>query len=421
MKLFAIVLLAFNAAIAASKKVSYAGAKAMRIPVGNEVEPLLDIINQLELPTWKGLANGVPIANSHVDLVVPADKVAEFEKLTASMTTEVMHDDLGASIADEATPFTYQAGSVNETWFNAYHSYADHLQFLNDLVTSFPTQAEIVTAGSSVGSQAITGIHFWGSGGKGSNPAVVIHGTVHAREWITTMTTEYFAYNLLTNYATSTEIKGFVDKYDYYIFPVVNPDGFVYTQTTNRLWRKNRQSPPSGSTCYGTDINRNWPYQWSGAGSSTSACSETYRGVSQGNTPENKGVLAQIDALAADKGVQLYIDVHSYSQLLMTPYGYSCSATTSNNSVLQSLARGAVAAIQAVYGTVFTYGPICSTIYQVAGGSIDYVQDVTKAKHVFTVELRDTGTYGFVLPASQILPSGVEMYAGLRSLLANMV
>jgi len=99
------------------------------------------------------------------------------------------------------------------------------LLFLNDLVAAHPTQAEIVTAGTSSGGRAITGIHFWGSGGKGSKPAVVLHGTVHAREWITTMTTEYFAYNLLSNYASSAEIKGFVDKYDYYIFPVVNPDG----------------------------------------------------------------------------------------------------------------------------------------------------------------------------------------------------
>lgn len=72
---------------------------------------------------------------------------------------------------------------------------------------------------------AITGIHFWGSSGKSVKPAIVFHGTVHAREWISTMVVEYFAYNLLTNYATSSEIKGFIDKYDFYVFPVVNPDG----------------------------------------------------------------------------------------------------------------------------------------------------------------------------------------------------
>jgi len=299
-------------------------------------------------------------------------------------------------------------------------THADHLQFLTDLVALSPNQAEIVTSGTSNGGRAITGIHFWGSGGKGSKSAVVIHGTVHAREWVTTMTVEYFAYNLLTNYNATTEVKGFVDKYDFYIFPVVNPDGFVYTQTTNRLWRKNRQTV-STNTCVGRDINRNWPYQWNiPGGSSTDPCAEDYRGLAAGDATENKALVAYINNLAGGKGVTLYIDVHSYSQLFMTPYGYSCTAVTTNNSVLQSLAKGVAAAIKAVYGTVYQYGPVCSTIYQVSGGSVDYVNDVTKARYVFTIELRDTGTYGFVLPASQILPSGVETYAGFRYLLLNM-
>lgn len=127
---------------------------------------------------------------------------------------------------EEPSNEMFAAGAApNATWFNSYHSYADHLKFLTDLTTAYPTQSEIVTSGTSVQGRAITGIHFWGSGGKGSKPAVVFHGTVHAREWITTMVVEYFSYNLLTKYASDAEIKGFVDKYDFYIFPVVNPDG----------------------------------------------------------------------------------------------------------------------------------------------------------------------------------------------------
>ncbi|TVY81002.1 Metallocarboxypeptidase A-like protein [Lachnellula suecica] len=436
------VILGLNTATGFAK-VSYDGAKAMRIPTGEDVTPLLDIINKLSLPTWKGIANGVPVANSHVDLVVPAEQVDEFNKLMGSMPVEVMHEDLGASIADEGTMAAYAgelrisdslmakltkdypAGTPNATWFNSYHAYADHLQFLTDLTTTYPTQSEIITSGTSVQGRVITGIHFWGSGGKGSKPAVVFHSTVHAREWITTMVTEYFIYNLLTNYGSSTEIKGFVDKYDFYIFPVVNPDGFVYSQTTDRLWRKNRQTI-STNTCVGRDINRNWPLQWSlTGGASTDPCAEDYKGKvvrqAAGDAPENKALLAYINNLAAGKGVQLYIDIHSYSQLFMTPYGYSCTAVTANNAVLQSLAKSTAAAIQAVYGTKYQYGPICSTIYKVTGGSVDYVNDVTKSKYVFTIELRDTGSNGFVLPASQILPSAVETYAGLRNLLINMV
>lgn len=76
---------------------------------------------------------------------------------------------------------------ISESWFTAYRSYNDHLQFLRDLQGAFPGQSELVTAGASSAGRTIQGIHIWGSGGKGSKPAVLFHGTVHAREWITTM------------------------------------------------------------------------------------------------------------------------------------------------------------------------------------------------------------------------------------------
>lgn len=116
----------------------------------------------------------------------------------------------------------FPVGSANSTWFNSYHAYNDHLQFLRDLVSSFPSNAEIVTAGNSGQGRPITGIHFYGTGAKGTKPAIVLHGTVHAREWITTMVVEYFVFNLLSNYASNAEIQGFVNKYDFYVFPVVN-------------------------------------------------------------------------------------------------------------------------------------------------------------------------------------------------------
>ncbi|KAH9221742.1 hypothetical protein DL95DRAFT_511617 [Leptodontidium sp. 2 PMI_412] len=420
MKFRSVTLLALASVVSAAK-VSYNGAKAFRIPVGEDVTPLMDVIQKLDLPIWKGAPNGVPIANSHVDLVVPAKSVKEFQKMTSSMVTEVMHEDLGAAIDAEGTAPEFSIAAADLSWFNAYHAYADHLTFLNDLVALNSTRSEIVVAGNSNAGRPITGIHFWGASGKGVNPAIILHGTVHAREWITTMTTEYLAYYLLQNYGSSAEIKGFVDKYDFYIFPVVNPDGFVYTQTTNRLWRKNRQTV-STSTCVGRDVNRNWPYQWAvPGGASTNPCDETFKGLAAGDATENQVLVAYTNKVAAAQGLQLYIDVHSYSQLFMTPYGYSCTAVAPNSATLNTLARGVASAIRAVYGTTYTSGPICSTIYQATGSAVDYVNDVTKAKYTFTIELRDTGTNGFVLPASQILPTGVETYAGFRYLLLNMV
>lgn len=75
---------------------------------------------------------------------------------------------------------------MDNSWFTSYHSYNDHVKFLSDLQAQYPTQSQVVSAGNSLNGNAIQGIHFWGEGGKGK-PAVVFHGTAHAREWISTM------------------------------------------------------------------------------------------------------------------------------------------------------------------------------------------------------------------------------------------
>ena len=320
--------------------------------------------------------------------------------------------------ANETSADFSASAAPNATWFNAYHTIAEHTQWLKDLSAAYPSNSEIISAGKSLNGRDITGIHIWGSGGKGSQKAVVWHGTVHAREWITTMVVEYAAYQLLTS--TNADDASYKNKYDFYIFPIVNPDGFAYTQTNDRMWRKNRKTI-STSSCVGTDINRNWPNHWSQAnGASTNPCAEDYKGQAQGDTVENKALKAQLDGLSAGKGVMLYMDIHSYSQLWMYPYGYTCSGTLPNSASYASLARGAVAALKAVHGTSFTAGPICSTIYQVSGSSVDYALENAGVKYSMTVELRDTGANGFVLPAAQIKPSGEEMWAGLAYLLKNM-
>ncbi|UQC76268.1 zinc carboxypeptidase [Colletotrichum lupini] len=283
----ALVPAALGATVPRSAKVDYTGFKGLRITLPEGSENLADQINELAATILN------PGAKEQLDVVVSPDNVDAISQL--AVNTTILLEDVGAAFADEDMATVYAVPS--ETWFTSYHSYADHLTFLRDLQSSFPGQSEITTAGSSFQGRALTGIHIWGSGGKGSKPAVVLHGTVHAREWISTMTTEYVAWQLLTKYATDSAIKAVVDKFDWYITPVVNPDGFVYTQSTDRLWRKNRQTN-TGSSCIGRDPNRNWPYKWElTGGASTSPCAETYKGAAAADTPEIKGLKAQIDSL----------------------------------------------------------------------------------------------------------------------------
>lgn len=116
----------------------------------------------------------------------------DFNLEVTGTAIHVIHDDLGTLIAAERQPsegglLSTIDAAINSTWFTSYHPYQDHLQFLEDLVARNPDRSEIITSGTSYDGNPISAIHIYGSSGKGIRPAVVFHGTVHAREWITTM------------------------------------------------------------------------------------------------------------------------------------------------------------------------------------------------------------------------------------------
>lgn len=115
-----------------------------------------------------------------------------FELKAAGINKTVMHEDLGVSIAAEQMPIESLDVAARDippesAWFTSYHQYQDHLQFLKGLVAQYPNNSELVIPGKSHQGNEMVAIHIYGSRGKGVMPAVVFHGTVHAREWITTM------------------------------------------------------------------------------------------------------------------------------------------------------------------------------------------------------------------------------------------
>lgn len=157
--------------------------------MGDDVSKVAALIDDLGLDTWKSIKK----AGAYADVVVPPEKLSAFKEQTAGIEgVEVMHEDLAKSIAAEQEPAMitmsdFSVAAINSTWFTAYHSYADHLSYLKNLATKYPANAAVTTSGNSLQGNTITGIHIYGSTGGGVKPAVVFHGTVHAREWITTM------------------------------------------------------------------------------------------------------------------------------------------------------------------------------------------------------------------------------------------
>eukprot|EP00842_Homolaphlyctis_polyrhiza_P003939 jgi/Hompol1/4546/HPOL_000102-RA len=285
--------------------------------------------------------------------------------------------------------------------FSDYQDQATLVSFLANL----PNTKQI-TLGQTFENRDIAGFVI----GNGSRH-IVFHGGIHAREWISPAVTAYLA-NYLTG--SASDAVSLRSKFTFTVIPVINPDGYAYTRSTDRLWRKNRE-PNTGSTCIGTDPNRNFMTGWEGNGSSPNPCDETYRGPSAGSSREVKAITRYVQSLGSS--VVSYMDFHSYSQLFMFPYGYDCKKQLMqpDNTDISVGAQKAVLALQSYNGTIFLPGPICTTIYPVNGGSVDYFYD-NGIKYSYTAELRDTGSAGFILPASQIVPSGQEMLQAMVAL-----
>lgn len=219
------------------------------------------------------------------------------------------------------------------------------------------------------------------------------------------------AQKLLEDYGKVEEVTLILDNLDIYVLPITNVDGYSYTWTNDRMWRKTRR-PNAGSTCVGTDPNRNWDFHWRGEGISTNPCSDIYCGP---NANSEACVVNVAKFLETNKASLIgYISFHSYSQLWMTPWGWT-DARPRDYGIQNAMSAATVAALTKVYGTQYVYGPISTTIYPASGNSVDWVYGVLGVIQSSTPELRDKGQYGFLLPPREIKPSGEETYAALKT------
>lgn len=136
----------------------------------------------------------------------------------------------------------------------------------------------------------------------------------------------------------------------------------------DRMWRKTRQ--PFG-LCKGTDLNRNWNSAWNTTGSSPLACDYDYAGPRVWSEREAEQLSNYLKKIAKPQMIQTYISLHSYSQLLMFPHGYT-SEKVSNYDDLKAIGEKTIEAIAKRYGTIYKSGSVYETIYPSAGSSHDW-------------------------------------------------
>ncbi|XP_043916438.1 carboxypeptidase O-like isoform X2 [Protopterus annectens] len=297
--------------------------------------------------------------------------------------------------------------------YTKYHSMEEIYQWMTDISEK---HSEVVTHNFLGMTYEKRPIYYLKIGFSSEKPKKIIWMDcgIHAREWIAPAFCQWFTKEVLQNYKNDPKIERLFKNIDIYMLPVLNIDGYIYTWTTDRLWRKSRSPPPyENCTCYGTDLNRNFDSHWCSIGASSDCCSQTFCGVEPASEPEVKVVADFVTSNKDD--ILAFLTFHSYGQLILTPYGYT-EQPAANHDELMDVAHKAADALKEKHGTEFKVGPSSWVLYKSSGSSRDWVRDVG-INFSYTFELRDNGTYGFRLPEEQIQPACEETMAAVKTVI----
>jgi murein tripeptide amidase MpaA len=350
-----------------------------------------------------GAAVGKPL-----DLRVDAESLAAMRR--AGLPIEVLIEDLEALIAAERSRLAERAeGGIagGDAWFADFKTYAQINAKLDEFVAARPDICSVITFGTSLEGRAMKALRI--SNAPAGAPAILFNACQHAREWIAPMTVMYIADRLIAGASTDAAIVDLLGKAEIWIIPIVNPDGYQFSWDVNRLWRKNRRN--NGNGTFGVDLNRNWDFQWGGGGASADPGSDLYRGPAPFSEPETQ---AMRDFYLARPTMLANIDFHSYSQLVLSPWGYTTDPAP-DTAFMETVGERMADAIFDVNQVPYVAGPIATTLYIASGSSVDWAYGA-RGVYSYTVELRDTGTFGFILPPDQIIPTAEENFAGVMTL-----
>lgn len=323
----------------------------------------------------------------------------------------LIHHNLGEFVENEHQRLTRHGRAYDLNDFNTLDDIMGRLDYIEAQCASGLT-CELSDAGTSYDGRPIPVMRL--SSGSGRQ-AVYVDGTTHAREWLATTTAMRILEFMATSYGSDSEVTSLIDSFDWYFIPMVNPDGYLFTWTNNRYWRKNRA--PVGSGCTGVDLNRNFDYNlWGNEGVSHNPCSDLYCGPSGGSEPETQAVQNEVTRIHNAQTMVALVTFHSYGRMWMHPWGHTVNhagfqcVRADDHDDMFAVAQSAAQAVMAVGGQTWTYGTSCEVIYATTGATDDWAKAVPGVKYPFNPELRGSD---FVISPTQIQIAFEESFAGL--------
>lgn len=234
------------------------------------------------------------------------------------------------------TPTNFSYGSMA-----GYFTYQEFLNHLDSMASKFPT---LISNKQPVGTfkthenRDLLWVRISDNPAIDENEPEVFYSAIHhAREVASLSQLVYYMWYLLENYGKDSSITHLINHTEMYFIPVINPDGYIQNVTTNPngggMWRKNKRD--NGGGIYGVDLNRNYGYQWGGLGASTSPSNDTYRGPSAFSEPETQA----IKWFCEQHQFVTALNAHTYSNLLLYPYGYANNMPTVDDNLFKAFSE----------------------------------------------------------------------------------
>ena len=386
---------------------------------------------------------------------VPDGDVLEFARFIhqSSGKHRIMFDDT-TNINDESRTRRKRALSsddpLDESYYQHFLSYDEQQQWYELLQNSSTTKdfVRLHTIGQTFENRTLTVVQIHPMN-KDRSPrsrrrrklAVFIDGGMHAREWLSVGVANFLLSQFLRVKETHPKVRDILRYFDLFVLPLMNPDGYEYSRKVDRLWRKNR-APTTHSdfwngnpSCFGIDLNRNFPFKWNTvASASAQVCSHSYPGPHAASESEVRSVLKflRMNRLSPHK-FHAYFNLHAYGRFWLLPWTYTRSEKVSNYDDI--LKRSLQSATSAMKGT-YKIGQASSLLYPCSGTSIDYA--ATLMPHSITFELSpifsdlpmcyeqnktfdETCSMGFLTGPDVIAQDGNEIFHAIVEYLHSVV
>ncbi|KRZ10471.1 Carboxypeptidase A2 [Trichinella zimbabwensis] len=375
--------------------------------------------NNSEIDVW---ALSSSIRKKSLILVAPQRHYDIYKRmLDDGIKVKIVIDNLKSMFATHANIIERRVHKRNfsskDFDLSEYHTYDEITEYMKMISYQYPNWTKLISVGYSFEGRELLAIKI----GTASSSFWIDAG-IHSREWISVSSAVFIIGQLVKQYNLDRNLRRLLSETSWIILPVFNPDGYEFTWNGDRLWRKSRSKYeiPLFNPCVGVDLNRNFDMDFGGFGSSSNPCSNVYHGRHSFSEPETRAVMRYLSKMQ-DK-IKACISLHSFSQLWLMPYGNEQRHYPTNYKEMVKLANGAVKQLRRVHRSIYKVIK-ASDLYISTGDAIDWVLNATSIKYAFTVELRPATLEkgGFILPEKEIVPTGEEIFIGLKFIAENLI